>query len=999
MAAPSTIATAPKTRAWGSDRAVLWFGVVLGVVLALALAAAIANDRASRLAAARHQASALASGTERLVWLELRNLERAMRGIASDAEAFSDMSDEDIAVPVAAMIEGVAARQHELAQLVLLDREGRPLTPAPAPADATPAFEPQAGRAGRMVMGPPQADSTGWTLPLYLPMRDGRGLLAHLRADELQRRVRDLDAGRDGLVQLGWIGGEIVADSRGEAYIGRPLAAGMPDGEIAHIVASRDVQGYPLRVRAGLSEAAVLAPWRRVLLAGTVLYLLYWVGLVVLARQLGRNARSRAHLMRTLTATAGGLRLAQQLGRTGSWEVTRGGPISWSEPVAAIVGADPAQTSATVAEFFGRVHPEDRQAVARTLRGAWRSCEPFAMDFRVVATPGNIVRWLSVRGQCMPDERGRAHMAGTVVDITGRVEAERRLADAERLFRMLFERNPLPFWVFDVGTLRLLEVNQAAIDQYGYSREEFLAMNILDIRPVEQRGSAVADVARRGTRDADDRQIWLHRRRDGQTLEVRIYTADIDFRGRPARLVLAEDVSERMAHERELAWRASHDMTTGLINARALADEMKAHCEPGCRVAYAQLRGLELIEDSLGRRAGADTLRAIARRLERLGHRYGSAGHVRGDEFALLVHDPAQWPQALADLRAELARPVTGEDYLQRLEAWVGTADYPADGEDAAVVLGNAGLAAHQARSEGTPLLRFDREMAQRASDRLQLAGRIHEALDANQFELYFQIIRYAGNGQTAALEALLRWPQADGSFIPPSQFIPISEDSGMIVPLGQWVLREAGRAQRAISDAGFAGVPVAVNMSLAQFMHGDLAADVERVIAEHGLRRGALHLELTESILMTRPEAALGVLRRLRQGGACVSLDDFGTGYSSMSYLRHLPLDALKIDRSFVVDVHQDERNASICLALLALGRSLGLTVVAEGVETAGQYEWLRTHGCDQVQGFGFDRPAPLGQVIERLRTLQRNRGAAVVMAGATPPGEAAPPARARGP
>ena len=210
-------------------------------------------------------------------------------------------------------------------------------------------------------------------------------------------------------------------------------------------------------------------------------------------------------------------------------------------------------------------------------------------------------------------------------------------------------------------------------------------------------------------------------------------------------------------------------------------------------------------------------------------------------------------------------------------------------------------------------------------------------------------------------------------------------------MPLGQWVLREAARAQRAISDAGFGQVAVAVNVSLAQFLHGDLAADVDDVIAQFGLRRGALHLELTESILMTRPEAALGTLRRLRKGGACVSLDDFGTGYSSMSYLRHLPLDTLKIDRSFVHQVHEDERNASICLALLALARSLGLTVVAEGVENAGQWHWLREHDCDFVQGYGFDRPAPLAQVIERLQTLHRNRAVPFAMGAAGVTGAAA--------
>ena len=221
-------------------------------------------------------------------------------------------------------------------------------------------------------------------------------------------------------------------------------------------------------------------------------------------------------------------------------------------------------------------------------------------------------------------------------------------------------------------------------------------------------------------------------------------------------------------------------------------------------------------------------------------------------------------------------------------------------------------------------------------------------------------------------LETLIRWPQGAGDYLPPSQFIGLCEDTGLIVPLGRWALREAAAAQRLLERAGFAGLPVAVNVSLMQLLDGDIAHDIEDVLREYALPRGALHIELTESVLMTRPEQALDTLRRLRSFGVCLSLDDFGTGYSSMSYLKQLPLDAIKIDQSFVHDVHRDERSASICQALLALGHGLGLKVVGEGVETQAQYEWLAMHGCNQVQGFGIHRPAPLVQTIEQLRQMR---------------------------
>lgn len=278
-----------------------------------------------------------------------------------------------------------------------------------------------------------------------------------------------------------------------------------------------------------------------------------------------------------------------------------------------------------------------------------------------------------------------------------------------------------------------------------------------------------------------------------------------------------------------------------------------------------------------------------------------------------------------------------------------------------------AAQAAHAARAEGNVVVWFDAAVTTRLADRLRLAGRIHAAID-NEFQLYFQPIRHASDGSPAALEALLRWPQADGSFIPPNEFIQLCEDTGLILALGRWVIRAAAKAQRRLVEAGWGELPIAVNVSAVQFFNSDLVAEFIRAQQEFGLARGALHVELTESSLMRKPGQAMQTMQRLHEQGISVSLDDFGTGYSSMSYLQHLPLDILKIDRSFVADVETNPRNASICRALLSLGHSMGLTIIAEGVETPGQLDWLAAHGCDQVQGYLLGRPAPLERIIDAL-------------------------------
>ncbi|RPE79780.1 bifunctional diguanylate cyclase/phosphodiesterase [Vulcaniibacterium tengchongense] len=977
-AAPSS---SPGT---GSTRAILVAGLLLGAALLAGLTYVVLGDRETRLASAQRQSQALSAGAERLLRLELRNLERALLGIAGDAEQLFRNVPAQAAPLLGEAIRGVLERHAELESIVVLDGQGRALLPGRGdPSLPRWIADDRRGRGSALHVGPPQRARGQWLLPLAMPLGPDRWVLARLRAEELHGIIAGLDTGREGMVEVLDRDGTVLAHSHAPALVGRRFPGELAgasgarlrtshlDG-VERIVAARALQGYPLMIAAGVSRDEVLAPWRRFVAAAAVLYLLYWAGLAYLLRTVRRGGAAQARLLDELARSAVRLRMAQRVGRTGTWAIARGSDhIAWSEQVSELLGLDPSRTGCRRAEFYAMVHPGDRRRLLRLLGRAWRERAPFQADYRIVRRDGE-VRWLTIRGAVVAGEDGAETMTGTVVDISERMRVQARLTDAERQFRLLFERNPLPFWVFDLETLRFLEVNRAATERYGYSRDEFLAMRILDIRPPEQHAALLEDI-RRPREGFDEARVWSHRRKDGSVRQVKVYSADIEFAGRPARLILAEDITELMAHQRELAWRAGHEPTTGLLNAHALAERLAG--AEAYRILYVQLRGLELIEDSLGRGAGDEVRRAIARRLDALGERYGLAACMRDDEFVLAVRAPGAGEEALAALQAAVGEPVPGADSLHRLEAWIGQADFPGDGAEPAQVIDNAALAVHAARSERFAVMRFDRAMTERAKRRLQLAGRIHRALDAGEFELHFQIIRHAGDGTPAALEALTRWPLPGGGFVPPAEFIGMCEDSGQIVPLGRWALREAARAQRRLREAGVT-LPIAINISLVQFLDSDLVADIQAAMAEFGLERGALHVELTESVLLNRPEQAMHTLRQLQRQGVCVSLDDFGTGFSSLSYLRHLPLDALKIDRSFVAEVDSDERNASICRALLALGHSLGLTVIAEGVETRAQYEWLRRHGCDQVQGYWFGRPAPLEGVARELRAGAASNG-----------------------
>jgi len=550
-------------------------------------------------------------------------------------------------------------------------------------------------------------------------------------------------------------------------------------------------------------------------------------------------------------------------------------------------------------------------------------------------------------------------------------EATVRLAEAEQRFRLTFDKNPLPFWVYDVSTLAFLEVNEAALRSYGYTRDEFRSMRITDIRSAYDADNLKNVIASlRLGHDGEPDRVWIHRRKDGSTMDVVVHAADIDMPGYTARLVLAQDVTERIRSERALTYRATHDTTTGLPNTDALVDYLDRGVGPDAwyEVVYVHLRGVDRVSDTFGLDAGRSVLRSMATRLGDVAAAYGMVAHRPGERFLLAVTDPARRDDAIAAIRAAVSEPVALNDTLHTLEPQIGLATHPEDGRDARQVIANAALAAHVRTDETDDVHRFVPAMAERSVARLVMASRMREAIDAGRMVMHFQPVVDARSGQVRKLEALMRWPQGDGSCIPPDVFIPLCEETGLIVPLGEWAMEAAARAHTSLADAGLGHLSIAVNVSAIQFKRTDIAALVRDTNRRHGLPPRALEVELTESSLMD-PMHAVAALHRLRQQGTCVSLDDFGTGFSSMAYLRDLPIDTLKVDRSFVADVDSDERAASICRSMIQLAHTLGMAVVAEGVERPAQERWLRDNGCDYFQGFHIGAPVPLQALLPNLR------------------------------
>jgi len=594
-------------------------------------------------------------------------------------------------------------------------------------------------------------------------------------------------------------------------------------------------------------------------------------------------------------------------------------------------------------------------------------------EFEVARRIGGATSHLRVAASPMDDLIGV-----TLTDVTA-------LKEREASFRLLFENNPMPMWVHDPRTLGILAVNDAAVAHYGMARERFLASTLFDLYS-EDEWDALAMGRDAPTRRHSSDRVWSNRTADGRVIKVLNYARELLFENRQAVLLAVVDVTEQREAAARIAHLAHHDPLTGLANRTLFRMRLMEGLErldardEGLGVLYVDLDGFKDVNDAFGHPIGDRLLVSVAERLRRLLPSGDLVARVGGDEFAL-VQFGAGHEQAgrLAGVVVEaLSRAYDIDGHVVNIGASVGVSVAPLDSGDADTLLKNADIALYRAKADGRGVHRFfEPQMAASIHQRRTLEQDLRQALLLGEFQIYYQPVVDIETDRIVASEALLRWFHPSRGTVPPSEFIPLAEETGLIVPIGEWVLREACHEAASWPEA----IGVSINLSPAQFRSRSLTQAVMSALAASGMPPHRLELEITESVLLAENHANLSVLHRLRELGVRISLDDFGTGYSSLSYLRSFPFDKIKIDRSFVRELPENHECGAIVRAVAGLGQCLGVATVAEGVETLDQLARLRQEGCTQMQGFLFSRPAPAAE-IRRLLAAGAERDAATTAA-----------------
>lgn len=595
----------------------------------------------------------------------------------------------------------------------------------------------------------------------------------------------------------------------------------------------------------------------------------------------------------------------------------------------------------------------------------------------------------------------------SIVDLTERKRAE-QLALAEhshQLRQSILDSIPFSVIAMDLDG-RVTTCNPATVNMLGYRREELVGKNAalllhlpdeleryavrvsyeLNIAVAADHTALIAK-ARQGNSDENE---WTYRRKDGSQIPVQVSIAPLRDRNDniTGYLTVAYDISDRKRAEAAILRMAHHDALTGLPNRVLLMDRLQMAIKQAQKdqqlvcVLLLDLDHFKRINDSLGHHVGDSLLIALSRRLQSHLRDGDTLARLGGDEFMIILPDAKSRESiqsAVDRIVAHVATPVTVGEHELLVTTSVGGALYPIDGLDARTLIQHADSAMYAAKAAGRNNAQwFNEAMLRQSQHKLQLSNSLRAALESEQFHLVYQPKVSLRTGEITGLEALIRWEHPTLGNIPPDQFIPFAEESELIVPIGEWVLRRAcGEIMQLQSMLG-RPLNIAVNVSPRQLQHGNWIAQIKQALKESGLPGTSLEVEVTEGMLIQNPKDSADLLEDVRGLGVRVVIDDFGTGYSSLSYVTRLPVDKLKIDRAFVRDLTIDTNDAAVVDAIIAMSHSLGLTVIAEGVETQEQLQYLQSRNCDEAQGYYFGPVVTIDEVPKMLEAAAQ-RGAAM--------------------
>jgi diguanylate cyclase (GGDEF)-like protein/PAS domain S-box-containing protein len=819
-----------------------------------------------------------------------------------------------------------------------------------------------------------------WGEPMLLN-GDGYWLLAPDQADEwgfmlqngrsFKTRYPDawaaISAAPSGVVQVP--SGLLIFST---AYA-RDAIAGKPDS-----AQQAPFPGFPWKIVVRLpSEAIDYHPLHNLRTTGLPLALL----LSLVAATALLLAWLRTNYVRRLTDLTESRRMlseAQEVARVGSWEWNfRSNSLSWSDEVYQLFEVDREHFSPSYDAFLERVHPDDRATVNRAVEDALRRDKAYDIEHRILK-PGGGERFVHERGKVEHGHDGRTvRMLGTIQDITERKQSEEKLRQAATVFESTNEAI-----IVTDASHKIIAVNQAFTSITGYDKEDVAGREPSLLKSGKHDNAFYTELEASLARSGQWRgEIW-NRKKTGEIFPAwESISAVIGEQGKISHYVsIFTDISDIKEAAERLTHLAHHDALTELPNRlrfNANLDQAIQHARRNGKslaLLFIDLDRFKLINDTLGHSAGDRLLQTIASRLLLCVREEDTVARLGGDEFTILLNE-IQHGQDAAHIAEKIIAAVCQPLRLNGKEvvvsASIGISIFPDDGNNAEDLARTADAAMYQAKAHGRNTYRFYTEMlTTRAREILAIENGLRRALDHGELAVYYQPQVSVATGEVVGVEALLRWIHPERGLIYPADFIAVAEESGLVDQIGTWLIGTACSHARAWRLAGVAPLRMAINISSRQLTHDHLAQVVRSACAEAGLLPGdiALELEITEGLLRAEDQV-ITTLREIQQLGVQLAIDDFGTGYSSLSHLKNLPVDRLKIAREFVEDIEHSQDARAIIDAIIAMGHSLDLKIIAEGVETAEQLAFLRERRCDEFQGYHFSEAVPHTEIPALVR------------------------------
>ena len=646
--------------------------------------------------------------------------------------------------------------------------------------------------------------------------------------------------------------------------------------------------------------------------------------------------------------------------------------IYLSKSVDSLLGYKPEDALGTkMSDYY--VDPDGREKFLTAFQEAGGNIEGYEAPLR--HKDGHVI-WVSTNAHLYFGDDGEVlGLEGTTRDVTTRIIQQQEL---NRL-KVTLDKTLDCIFMFEPKNLKFFYVNEGAVKQIGYSVEELLEMTPYDIKPAYTKESFIDMI--QPLIDGRESSLTfesIHMTKEGNELPVEIFLQFIKLENEEARFVaIVRDLTERLEVQEKLRHLAHHDSLTNLPNRLLFMDRLE-HALVRRRetsqlaILFLDLDRFKVINDTLGHACGDKILQMLSNRLSICIRKGDTLARLSGDEFAIVLEEAESTEDVVTVARhilEQLVSPFIVDERELFITTSIGISMSPTDGDDSQTLLKHADIAMYRAKDLGRNTYQFySSDMSSKAFERLNLETSLRYALERDQFKLAYQPQVDIGTGEIIGFEALLRWQHPDLGLVGPLDFIPILEETGLIVPVGEWVLNTACAQVKLWQEKYNPNLRIAINLSARQFNNSELVSKVVDALLMTDLSANTLELEITESVIMQEKEWMHNAFELFKDMGVRIALDDFGTGYSSLSYLKRFPINTIKIDRSFIRDVTEDADDAAIVSAIIAIAKSLQLDVVAEGVETNGQLEFVKEKGCASMQGYLFSKPLMAEDMDELL-------------------------------